>query len=354
VCTGAEVRARLSLKPTDLPGDQWDRFVASHPQAHLLQTSSWGELKSRFGWSAERVALSDPSQNITAGAQILYRRLPPGMGTLAYVPKGPLVDWQDSAHIEAALTVLDRAARARKAIALTIEPNLLDRPEHADRLVRAGFVPGAATIQPRRTLLIDLSADEEAILAAMKSKTRYNIRLSMRKGVTVRQGHAADVETFNGLLAVTGDRSRFGVHSPAYYSAAFDLFGRDNQVSLFLAEYQGEPLAGLMVFALGDSAWYFYGASSDAHRDLMAPYAVQWAAMCWAKARGCATYDLWGVPDEDEEMLEAQFAQRQDGLWGVYRFKRGFGGRLVRSIGAWDRVYRPLLYRLYRRALRWR
>jgi lipid II:glycine glycyltransferase (peptidoglycan interpeptide bridge formation enzyme) len=337
------------LQPINPTEDDWNAFVAHHPQAHVLQTSGWGALKSRFGWSAERVALAGPAQTTVAGAQVLYRRLPFGMGTLAYAPKGPLVDWRDSDQTTQLIAALDRAARARGAMALTVEPDLPDLPEHADHLTGAGFVPGATTVQPRRTLLVDLTPDEADVLAAMKSKTRYNIRLAGRKGVTVRQGNATDVATFNQLMVTTGSRNRFGVHSRAYYRAVWDQVDR---VALFMAEYQGQPLAGLMVPALGKSAWYFYGASSDSHRNLMAPYAVQWAAMRWAKAQGCTTYDLWGVPDEDQETLEAHFVQRSDGLWSVYRFKRGFGGRLVRTVGAWDRVYRPLRYRLYRWALR--
>jgi len=119
---------------------------------------------------------------------------------------------------------------------------------------------------------------------------------------------------------------------------------------LLLAEYEGKLIAGVMVFAWGDKAWYMYGASSDAHRDRMPNYLLQWQAMLWAKSRGCRTYDLWGIPDEDEETLEAHFLERHDGLWGVYRFKRGFGGRVLRYVGAWDQVYRPVLYWLYRRA----
>ena len=340
-----------SHQPTQ---ETWNAFVAAHPQAHLLQSAPWGELKSRFGWSVERVALEGPSESIVAGAQILYRRLPYGLGTLAYVAKGPLVDWQDAAQTADLISALDRAARARGALALSIEPDLPDTPDHAERLIRAGFMPGADTFQPRRTVLVDLGPDEAAILGAMKSKTRYNVRLAARKGVSVRQGSADDVEVYNRLAATTGARNRFGVRSPAYHRAALDLFAPHGQVAMFLAEYEGEPLAGLVAFCLGRTAWYFYGASSDAHRNLMAPYAVQWAAMRWAKAQGCTTYDLWGVPDEDQQTLEAEFAGRSDGLWGVYRFKRGFGGALYRTIGAWDRVYGALRYRLYRWALRWR
>jgi peptidoglycan pentaglycine glycine transferase (the first glycine) len=232
-----------------------------------------------------------------------------------------------------------------------VEPGLGDDPANRDRLAYYGFVPGATTIQPRRTLLVDLTPTEDEILGAFKSKTRYNIRLSARKGVRVRQGDAGDVAVFNRLMAVTSERNAFGVHSGEYYQAAFELFAPHGQVGLFLAEYDGEPLAGLMAFALAGTGWYFFGGSSNRHRNLMAPYAVQWAAMCWAKARGCAVYDLWGVPDADEERLEAEFGERVEGLWGVYRFKRGFAGRLYRTVGAWDRVYSPLRYRLYRWAM---
>jgi lipid II:glycine glycyltransferase (peptidoglycan interpeptide bridge formation enzyme) len=103
-----------------------------------------------------------------------------------------------------------------------------------------------------------------------------------------------------------------------------------------------------MAFAQGKRAWYLYGASSNLHREVMAPYLLQWEAIRWARGRGCVEYDLWGIPDAGEDELEAHFADRQDGLWGVYRFKRGFGGRVWRSVGTWDRVYNPRLYRLYR------
>jgi lipid II:glycine glycyltransferase (peptidoglycan interpeptide bridge formation enzyme) len=202
------------------------------------------------------------------------------------------------------------------------------------------------TIQPPRTLVVDLRPDEEQILQNMKQKTRYNVRLAERKDVTVRQGSAADISTFNGLMAMTGERDNFGVHEPRYYEAAYELFAPE-QAALFLAEFERTPLAAIMVFAHGKRAAYFYGASSEEERQRMPSYAVQWAAMRWARARGCTEYDLWGVPDAEEETLETQFMERSEGLWGVYRFKRGFGGELKRTVGATDRVYSRLLYRLY-------
>lgn len=331
-----------------LADPHWDAVVAAHPAAHLLQTTAWGRLKSEFGWAAEVVRAGD------AGALVLYRRLPLGL-SLAYVPRGPLLAWADPAPAAALLAALDQAARRRGAICLKWEPELDDAPEHRARLTGLGFRPSPHTVQPQRSLVIDLRPDEAGLLAAMKPKTRYNIGLARKKDVTARLAAApADVELFVALMAETGRRDGFGVHTPDYYRRAYALFAPLGQCALVLAEYGGVALAGVMAFALGPRSWYFYGASSDRERQRMAPYLAQWEAMRWAKAQGAASYDLWGVPDADEAALEAGFETRHDGLWGIYRFKRGFGGRLVRTVGAWDRVYNPLLYRAYLLYLRQR
>jgi len=195
-------------------------------------------------------------------------------------------------------------------------------------------------------IMLTTEGSEDEILTRMKQKTRYNIRLSARKGIVVRTSH--DVERFHNLILLTGERETFGVHSQEYYRRAYEHFAPQGQCELFIAEYDGEPLAAVMVFAFGATAWYFYGASSNQHRNLMAPYAAQWEAMRWARSQGCREYDLWGVPDTDLETLEAEFTSHRDGLWGVYRFKRGFGGQLKRGIGVWDRVYNPIVYTIYR------
>jgi peptidoglycan pentaglycine glycine transferase (the first glycine) len=331
-----------------ITSDMWDAFITDHPNSHILQTSSWSALKSQFGWSDQRVGLARGDQ-LVAGAQTLTRRLPTGLGRLAYVPRGPLVDWEDEAQLTAMAHALDRAARAQGAIALTIEPALRDADTHTEWLHALGFGPSPlGSVQPRRTIVVDIAPDEDAILAAMKQKTRYNVRLAGRKGVTVREASEVDLPAFHALMATTGKRDAFDVHTPAYYEAAYRLFVPRNRARLLLAEVEGEPVAAVMVFALPPRSWYFYGASSNAHRKKMPTYLLQWEAMRWAKSLGCTSYDLYGIPDHDEETLEDQFTERSDGLWGVYRFKRGFGGEVVRSVGAWDRVYAPMRYRLYR------
>jgi lipid II:glycine glycyltransferase (peptidoglycan interpeptide bridge formation enzyme) len=179
----------------------------------------------------------------------------------------------------------------------------------------------------------------------MKQKTRYNIKLAQKKGVVVRA--SSDIETFHRLMQETGGRDQFGIHSLAYYQKAYELFQPNGACTLLLADVGGQPLAGLMVFTQGERAWYLFGASSNELREYMPTYLLQWEAIRWARERGCKLYDLWGVPDVDETTLESEFNLRSDGLWGVYRNKRGYGGSLVRSAGPWDRIYSTVAYKLY-------
>jgi lipid II:glycine glycyltransferase (peptidoglycan interpeptide bridge formation enzyme) len=148
-------------------------------------------------------------------------------------------------------------------------------------------------------------------------------------------------------MSITARRDGFAAHAETYYRRALELFAPSDQAELFVARVEDQPIAALMVFRQGRRAWYLYGASSDEHREKMAAYLLQWQAMRWARENGCNQYDLWGVPDLEEGDLEERFVEGRGGLWGVYRFKRGFGGRLHRTAGAYDRVYSRPLYALY-------
>ncbi len=337
-----------------LSASRWDAFVAAHPAVHLLQASPWGELKSRFGWRVQRVALADSAHRLVAGAQVLFRSVPGGR-TLAYIPKGPLIDWHDDALVQAMLDALHTQARAGGAFALTVEPEAPDDPVLAARLWALGFRPAPRAIQPRSTIWLDLAGSPDEWLARMKQKTRYNVRLAARKGVTVRDATEADLPAFYRLMARTGARDGFAVHAADYYATGYRLLVGSGLARLLLATYEGDILAGILVAAFGPSAWYLWGASGDVGRERMPNHLLQWEAMQWAAARGCRSYDLWGIPDEvgrSPQKFAETVNDRAGGLWGVYRFKQGFGGRVVRYIGAWDYVYSPLWYAAYRLALR--
>ncbi len=334
---------------------EWEAYLDEHPEAHLLQTVAWGSLKADFGWTpayvmnstcphdaAEPASTGKHEEKSCSGAQVLFRKLPFGL-SLAYIPKGPVGDrqtWPGLWH------EVDDLCRGRRAVFLKVEPDLWEETiQGQSDDIPDGFIPSEQDIQPKRTLVIDITGTEEQVLARMKQKTRYNIRLALKKEIVVRP--SGDLATFHRLMRATGSRDGFSVHSLAYYRRAYELFHPKGECELLLAEYHGKPVAAVMVFARGQRAWYFYGASTDEHRDRMPTYLLQWEGMRWARAQGCTTYDLWGVPDADEHILEAGFIERSNGLWGIYRFKRGFGGLLKRALGPWDRIYRPVFYQFY-------
>lgn len=339
----------MSLQPITPTPEAWDAFVESHPRAHLLQTSAWGELKAAFGWTPARIALADSGGTIVAGVQFLMRQFPYKVGWLAYAPYGPLVDWSDAPLVNTLMKAVDRAVKKHHGGFLKIEPGFGLRDVD---FAAYGFRPSPQTVQPPRTVRIDLNGSDDEILERMNQGTRRNIRKSAKYEVTIREGTRADVASFNALLDETGDRDDFGTHAPEYYEKAYDLFVPQGRAALILGSHAGQDLAGVMVFTLGDEAWYLYGASSQQERQRMASYAVQWAGIQWAKVRGVKVYDMYGVPDENYDTLETQFETRDDNLWGVYRFKRGWGGTVTRSVGAWDRAYNRVVYGLYRYAVR--
>jgi lipid II:glycine glycyltransferase (peptidoglycan interpeptide bridge formation enzyme) len=311
----------------------WNHFLFQHPDTHLLQTGEWGELKSAFGWKPVRLISGD------LGVQILFRRLPLGF-TIGYIPKTIISDQSVSKQF---WREIDSVCKSHRVIFLKIEPYSWDDQQPETWNLKLETSPH--NIQPPRTLIVDIRGSEEKILARMKQKTRYNIRLAEKKGVTVRAWD--NIESFHKMMLLTGGRDGFGVHSLEYYKQAYELLKPKGMCEILVAEYEGKPLAALFVARNGNRAYYLYGASTDEERNRMPTYLLQWEAMKWAKARGCEEYDLWGVPDEDEATLEASFETRRDGLWGVYRFKRGFGGDLKRAAQAMDRVYNPLLYWAY-------
>ncbi len=312
----------------------WDQFITTHPDSHILQTGNWGALKSAFGWSAERIICGE------SGAQVLFKGLPLGY-SIAYIPKGP-VNLSDDL-----LSELDTVCLKHKTIFLKIEPFAWEPDTTLQHLEDSGWYK-AEPIQPRRTVTIALTGSAEEILAGMKQKTRYNIRLAEKKGIVIRESD--DYALFAEMALVTGKRDGFGVHSAAYYQKIKDLFSVNGKAVLLMATFENQPVAGIIVMAQGKTAWYMYGASTDSERNRMPTYLLQWEAIKWAQSKGCEGYDLWGIPDHGEDELEALFESKQhhDGLWGVYRFKRGFGGIVQRSVGAWDKAYKPLLYKAYR------
>ncbi len=318
---------------TFLNREEWENYCQKFPDAHILQSSQWGDFKKQFGWQPFWLA------NSSCGALILFRKLLCNR-TIAYIPKGPLGSAWTTLWDE-----LFALCRKMHAIVLYVEPDCWQEDYAAIERDMKEFSPSNLSIQPRRTIVLSLQGKKEQWLDRMKQKTRYNIRLAEKKGITITK--TSDMDVFDQLMQETAIRDGFGVHQRNYYQVAYETFYPRGMCELFLARYINQPLAAIMVFKHGNRAWYFYGASNDLERNRMPTYLLQWEAMRWAAEVGCREYDLWGIPDIEESELENQFSQRSDGLWGVYRFKRGFGGIIKRSVGVYERILQPALYPVY-------
>jgi len=362
---------------------KWDQFVNNHPDGHFLQSWGWGELKASIRWHPFRYSLWDEKRGqMVAAAQVLCRPapvLPLWMGHLAYIPKGPVIDWTDARLCQAFFSQLNSQLQRRGALSLRMEPNGLvsaityspaSNPlpgnllgplatnvpiahSNVEELQAVNTTATMATlpmplhpvlpVQPIRSIVLDLTPTVDALLAGMKEKWRYNLRLAQRKGVTVRVAETVeDVEAWYALLRTTGERDHFGIHTIDYYLKAWQIFAPGQQACLFLAKYEGRLLAGIFVAVFARQAIYLYGASSNEHRNLMPNYLLQWEAICWAKSQGAVQYDFWGIPETDSE---------GEVMAGVYRFKRGWGGKTVRFVGCYEHTYRPLAMRIARQLL---
>jgi len=307
----------------------WNTAVQGLPASHILQSYQWGELKRMTGWK-HRNWLFRSEDTPVAAAMVLTRSVARVL-SVQYVPKGPLLDYSDTSLLNDTLEFLEENAFKSASIFLKIDPDVDAESETGRKVIstlqKRGWLFSGEQIQFQNTMVLDLTPSEEELLRKMKQKTRYNIRLAARRGVKVKPGHFGDLKTFYRLYEETARRDGFIIRPYEYYEKIWKELISAGMAHLLLAEVEGEAVAGVILFKFARKAWYFYGASSSKHRNLMPNHLLQWEAIKWAKAQGCIEYDFWGAPTELSE---------KDPMWGVYRFKSGFGAKLVKHIGAWD------------------
>ncbi len=339
----------------------WNEIVLSFPAPHFLQTWEWGEIKEKYGWEKDFLVWKDEAGQIQAACMLLIRSMSFLRGRLTaricYSPRGPLFIDQNEVTQQKVLNDLQVYAKKQKAVFLKIDPEIITAVgmpgESAERisegtigfqsdLKKRGWIFSDDQIQFRNTVILNLERSEDELLAAMKQKTRYNIRLAQKKGVQVRIVEPQDFPLLYQMYLETSVRDGFIIREQEYYLDVWNLFHKQDMARAFIAEVEGEAVAGLFLFYVGKQAWYFYGMSTDKHKEMMPNYLLQWEAMRFAKARGCTVYDLWGAPDDFNET---------DRLWNVFRFKQGLGGEVQRTIGAWDYPARKGLYFFYQQVL---
>jgi len=337
---------------TNLHAARWDEIVGQHG-GHVLQSWAWGQLKGQFGWQPLRIAVTNGPQ--VAAAQLLLRRFF-GLAA-AYVPRGPR--WSGDEQLDQFLVeTLCSTAQREWAAFLRIEPNAREHDPTATRtaiMLHEQRFHIAEPLQPRSSIHLDLTPGPDQLFATFTKGHRADVRRAERNGVLVRVGTIDDLGTFYTIMEATGARQQFSIHAQAYYAAALQEFG--DVARLLIAEHEGVAVAAFLVFAWGREAQYMYSGSNEQGLKLGANHLLQWHALQWAHARGCTTYDFWGIPDAFGQMAHAgeqqlatlEAAAKTHPLYGVYRFKKGWGGNVVRYLPAYDQVYFGPAYWVWQR-----
>lgn len=322
---------------------QWNDFVESAPCCSISQMYEWSELDPHNIGAEEimRIGVVDGDGKLCAAIVMTVTCAPGIKQCYFYAPRGPIIHDPDSPAMTVLLNYIKAEARRRNAFMLKIEPSVPDTDlSWSSALARRGFRSNPYHMHVRNEWVLDISPDEKTLLAGMKEKWRYNIRLASRRGVVVRLGEGqADLDAFYRLYETTSERDKFFINNKSHYEDIMRLFGKDEHAQLFIAEYEGTPIAGIIVLVAGPWSYYMYGASSNAYREKMPNHLLQWTAIQWSKKRGCRYYNFRGIPEILEEGQE---------MYGIYLFKRGFGGYALHSLATQDLVYRPFTYQLYR------
>ncbi len=327
-----------------------DSFIQSHQNAHFLQSPLWANVKKAWDW---RGILIKHNGAVVGALSILIRYLPFRL-SLLYAPRGPICDRNDRQILACMLKAVKQIAKEQHGILLYLDPDEADTNEtFRQNLKGLGFTEksddGFGNLQPQYVFRLELTGKSETdLFQTFSPKTRYNIRTAQRKGVTVQAYSGSEpvpdnvLSDFSELMQVTGKRDHFHVRNSAYFSAL--MAEMKQHARLFIAYCDDIPIAGAIEILYGNKAWYLYGASANHHREKMPNYLLQWEMLRYAISQGCSIYDFRGVPGD---------LSKENPLYGLYQFKKGFSGTFTKFSGLFTYPIRPIFCAVFQ-ALRHR
>ena len=317
---------------------EYEAFVQSHPKGNFAQSYLWGKQKPAWIWKA--IAVRGEDGRIKGSMAVMIRKMPMVGRTLMYACRGPVCDLDDRETFSQLLEGAKALAKEHKSYVIKIDPDVpSSNTAFAEMLQSFGFHSKEGgknfeAIQPRYVFRLDVDGKtEEEVQVGFHQKWRYNIRVAQKKGVEVRLCGKEMVPAFADLMLTTGVRDGFVTRQPEYFAAMLDNLGE--HCRLYMAFHEDTPIAGTLAIHYGDKVWYLYGASSNEHRNLMPNYLLQWNMIQWAVETGCRVYDFRGVSGDVSE---------DNPLYGLYRFKKGFGGDFTEFVGEMDLVLNPVIY----------
>ena len=322
---------------------RYKEFLEKHDRCNFQQSLEWGDVK--VAWKKEVVLSEDKDGNIVGSICVWIRKIPI-FGNMMYSARGPVCDIHDEDVLRDLTEGLNHLAKKYKAFVLRCEPDILKTDEEYREIVKSlGYKIKDNSkdfmdeIQPRFVFRLDIKdKTEDEIFEAFHSKTRYNVRLAVKKGVEVKEGTREDLKDFHKIMVETGERDDFIIRPLSYFEKMYDSLGKEH-MKLLMAYVEGKPIAGIIPIMYGNKVWYLYGASSNTSRNYMPNYLLQWTMIKEAIQRKADVYDFRGVSGVVDETHPQ---------YGLYRFKKGFNAEFTEFIGEVYIAYKPITYKLYK------
>ena len=330
----------MRILETESDEKEYTRFLENHERCNFQQSIEWSKVKT--SWKKEVVLAEDSSKKIIGSIMIWIRKIPI-FGNIMYSPRGPVCDIHNMEVLKQLTEGAKQIAKKYNAISFMIEPDI----ESSDivfknimldlgYLIKDNAKNFREEIQPRYVFRLDTKGKtEDELFKLLHQKTRYNVRLATKKGVTIKEGTRDDLKDFHKIMETTGIRDGFIIRPLSYFEKMYDCLGKDH-MKILMAYYEGQPISGVIPIMYGNKTWYLYGASSNEHRNLMPNYLLQWEMVKIALENKSDIYDLRGVPG---------IADNSNGL---YRFKKGFGAKYTEFVGEVYIPFKPLTYKLYK------
>ena len=320
--------------------EEYTQFLETHKRCNFQQSVEWAKVKSN--WKSEIILAEDSSGKIVGSLMVLIRKIPI-FGTIMYSSRGPVCDIHNMEVLKQLTEGVKVLAKKYKAIVFRMEPDIESSDENFKNVMldlgynlRDDAKNFREEIQPRYVFRLNTKdKTEEELFSGLHSKTRYNVRLAMKKGVQIKEGTREDLKDFHKIMVTTGIRDGFITRPLEYFERMYDSLG-PKHMRILMAYYDGKPISGVIVIIYGNKTWYLYGASSNEHRNLMPNYLLQWEMIKIALENKSDVYDLRGVPGVP------------DNSNGLYRFKKGFGAEYTEFVGELYVEFKPLRYRLYK------
>ena len=329
---------RLLTNESDI--NDFNKFLASNERCNFQQSLEWSKVKT--SWKTEVILAEDKNKNIIGSLTVWIRKIPI-FGHIMYAPRGPICDVHNKEVLEQLTEGAKELAKKYKAIVLRIEPDIKsDDIEFKNNMIELGYkIKDDAKnfreeIQPRYVFRLDVKGKtEDEVFKNFHQKTRYNVRLATKKGVTVKDGTREDLKDFHKIMITTGKRDGFIIRPLEYFEKMYDELGQEH-MKILMAYYEGKPISGVIPIIYGNKTWYLYGASSNEHRNLMPNYLLQWEMIKLALQNKSDIYDLRGVPGIADDSN------------GLYRFKKGFGAEYTEFVGEVYIPFKPMMYNMYK------